>query len=74
MVHATDQFEAGWLVVPIKWYQLRAGSERTYTLLAAPHLLHVAGTVRLQNLKFTTKKKGKYTVSIDTHERILNCL
>ena len=33
MVHATDVFEAGWLVVRVRWYQLEQVSQRGYVLL-----------------------------------------
>ena len=32
-MHAGQQYRAGWIVAPGKWYQLRQQSERGYELL-----------------------------------------
>lgn len=74
MINSGDQFEEGWLVVPIKWYNIIPGTERTYALLDKPHLLLVSTTVRLSGLKFATHKKNRNTITTDTHERILAAL
>ena len=47
MVHATDQFEEGWLVVPAQWFWLEQISERGYRLMSEERLIPVSTTVRL---------------------------
>jgi hypothetical protein len=73
-VHSTDQFEAGWLVVPIKWYDLTAETTRSYKLKNPPHLLLVSTTVRLSNLKFSSSTGNKNILSADVHQRIVDNL
>ena len=33
MIHTTEQFEEGWLVVPARWYKLEQVCQRAYRLL-----------------------------------------
>ena len=53
MVHATDVFEAGWLVVRVRWYQLEQVSQRGYVLLPHERIIPVNAIVRLLGLAFT---------------------
>jgi len=58
MVHATDQFEEGWLVVPATWYCLEQISERGYRLMTEERLIPVSTTVRLKGIKFSNTQGG----------------
>lgn len=74
MVHATQMFGVDWLVLPIKWYDIISGTDRTYKLLPGATLASVATIVRLQGLKFSTstgRRATKYTLTEDTRARIL---
>ena len=51
-VHASDQFEAGWLVVKAQWFELVTTSPRCYKLAAEERLLVVNEMIRLAGLKF----------------------
>ena len=53
LVHATDVFEAGWLVVRIKWYSLKQNSQRGYILKPEERIVPVNSTVRLLGLAFS---------------------
>jgi hypothetical protein len=53
LVHATDSFEAGWLVVRIKWYSLKQISQRGYILLPHERIVPVNAIVRLLGLQFS---------------------
>lgn len=53
MVHATDVFEAGWLVVRAQWYELKQVSQRGYVLLREEHIIPVNAIVRLLGLTFS---------------------
>ena len=60
MVHATDQFEEGWLIVPAKWFWLEQISERGYRLMSEEKLIPVSTTVRLKDIKFSnTHRVGR---------------
>ena len=54
-MHATDTFEAGWLVsiVRIQWYKLMQVSQRAYVLLREEHIVPVNTIVRLLGLSFS---------------------
>jgi len=76
MVHATDQFEEGWLVVPAKWYWLEQISERGYRLMTEERLIPVSTTVRLKDIKFSYTQGGPQErellfLSEDMHNAIL---
>jgi len=58
MVHATDQFEEGWLVVPAQWFWLEQISERGYRLMSEERLIPVSTTVRLRDIKFSNTQGG----------------
>ena len=58
MVHATDQFEEGWLVVPAQWYWLEQISERGYRIMSEERLIPVSTTVRLKDIKFSRSQGG----------------
>ena len=58
MVHATDQFEEGWLIVPAKWFWLEQISERGYRLLTEQKLIPVSTTIRLKDIKFSNTQGG----------------
>ena len=51
-VHASDQFEAGWLVVTAQWFQLLTTSPRCYKLQTVERTLVVNEMIRLSGLKF----------------------
>jgi hypothetical protein len=53
LVHATDVFEAGWLVVRIHWYHLKQVSQRGYILRAEERIIPVNSIVRLLGLAFS---------------------
>lgn len=53
LVHATDVFEAGWLVVRVRWYSLKQRSQRGYILLPEEHIVPVNTIVRLTGLAFS---------------------
>ena len=84
LVHATDTFEAGWLVVRVRWYSLKQISQRAYVLLPDERLVPVNALVRLLGLDFTnsfaasretrqSKKKGGplQFFSEDAHNSVL---
>ena len=54
LVHATDTFEAGWLVsiVRIQWFKLMQVSQRAYVLLREERIVPVNTIVRLFGLSF----------------------
>ena len=51
-VHASDQFEAGWLVVKARWFEIVTTSPRCYRLQWVERLLVVNEMIRLPGLKF----------------------
>ena len=53
LVHATDVFKAGWLVVRVRWYELQQVSERGYILQKEERLIPVNTIVRLLGLTFS---------------------
>ena len=52
-MHATDIFEAGWLVVRIQWYKLVQVSQRGYVLEKEERVIPVNTIVRLLGLAFS---------------------
>ena len=78
LAHSSDMFEEGWLIVPIKWYNLVPGTTRAYTLLPERVLLVVSTTVRLSGLTFTkapTKgPKGQHILAAHDHRMIVENL
>lgn len=64
LVHATDVFEAGWLVVRVRWYSLKQRSQRGYILLPDERIVPVNAIVRLTGLAFSNNySKGRKTRS-----------
>jgi hypothetical protein len=53
LVHATDVFEAGWLVVRVHWYELEQVSQRGYMLKPVERIVPVNAIVRLLGLEFS---------------------
>ena len=53
LVHATDNFEAGWLVVRAKWYEIKQICHCGYILRDQERLIPVNGIVRLLGLAFS---------------------
>jgi hypothetical protein len=67
LVHATDVFEAGWLVVRVQWYSLKQISQRGYVLLPEERIVPVNAIVRLLGLKFSNSySAGRETRSATT--------
>jgi hypothetical protein len=73
MVHSTDEFEEGWLLVQIKWFDKHPGDDH-YRLLPAEHLLIVNTTVRIGGLDWAKTTRGQYFLSEETESRILAAL
>ena len=80
-VHASDQFEAGWLVVKARWFQITTVSPRCYKLQTVDRLLVVSEMIRLSNIKFEKVVKrsprlgdSQYFLSEDTHNMIESCV
>jgi hypothetical protein len=73
MVHSTDQFEAGWLVMKIKWFEKERGRDY-YVLAPAEHYLVVTTTVRVGGLGWEKTERGKYYLSDESESRILSAL
>lgn len=59
MVHATADYEAGWLVVRGRWYQLEQNSPRGYKLQSAEQLVVVNTMIRLPIAMFAGSCWGK---------------
>ena len=59
IVHSTDEFEEGWLVVRGHWYSLAQKSPRGYKLLPAEKLVLVNAMIRLPNVIFAGGAVGK---------------
>ena len=59
MVHSTNEFEEGWLVVRGRWYSLEQKSPRGYTLLPAEKIVLVNAMIRLPNVIFAGGAVGK---------------
>ena len=73
-IHANSDYEVGFMILPIKWYDIVSGKERTYTLLNDDVYIQANATVRLTGLKFSQHTNGRYTITEDTHERILEAI
>lgn len=80
-MHATDQFEAGWLVVKARWYELVTTSPRCYKLSKIERTLVVNHMIRLSSIKFdkVVKKSPRlgdslYLLGEDSHNMIEGCL
>ena len=54
----TLTLQAGWLVVPAKWFWLEQISERGYRLMSEERLIPVSTTVRLKDIKFSNTQGG----------------
>ena len=59
MVHATSQYEAGYLVVRGRWYELQQRSPRGYRLTQAKRLVDINRMIRLPNVIFGGGAVGK---------------
>ena len=64
-VHASDQFEAGWLVVKARWFEIVTTSPRCYKLQTVERTLVVSEMIRLPNIKFN--KVVKRSPRLGTH-------
>ena len=80
-VHASDFFEAGWLVVKARWFELVTTSPRCYKLQAEEHTLVVNATIRLANLKWDKVIKrsarfgdSQYFLGEDAHNMLESCV
>ena len=88
-VHASDRFEAGWLVVKAQWYELQTTSPRCYKLQTTERLLVVNEMIRLSGLQFekvqrASRRLGEsrgallesslHWLSEDTHNMIEACV
>ena len=80
-VHASDQFEEGWLVVKARWFELVTESPRCYKLMPEERLLVVNEMIRLSSLKFAKVVKrsprfgdSQYFLDEDTHNMIESCV
>ena len=80
-MHATDQFEAGWLVVKAQWFELVTESPRCYKLGKEERLLVVNEMIRLPGLKFdkVIKKSPRlgesmFYFSEDSHNMLEGCV
>ena len=58
LVHATSEFEEGWLIVQAQWYKLEQVSERGYRLLLEKRYLVVNTLIRLNGLRFVRTQGG----------------
>jgi hypothetical protein len=80
-VHASDQFEEGWLVVKARWFELVTESPRCYKSTLEERLLVVSEMIRLSSLKFGKVVKrsprlgdSQYFLDEDTHNMIESCV
>ena len=82
-MHATDRFEAGWLVVNCQWFELLTTSSRCYKLLKEERLLIVSEMIRLPHLRFEKVVKHSprlgggdtmYFLDEDAHNVIEGCV
>ena len=76
-VHASDRFEAGWLVVKAKWFEIVTVSPRCYKLQTVERILVVSEMIRLASIKFDKMVKrsprlgdSQYFLGEDTHNMI----
>ena len=81
MLHASDRFEAGWLVVKAKWFELVTVSPRCYRLQTEERHLVVSEMIRLAGLKFDKVIKrsprlgaSEHFLGEDTHNRLEGCV
>ena len=58
MALATDVYEEGWLIVPIKWYALEDKDRRGYKLLNQKRYIVVNAMIRLGGLHFEGSQGG----------------
>ena len=80
-VHASDRFEAGWLVVKAHWFVIVTTSPRCYKLQTVERTLVVSEMIRLPNIKFDKVVKrsprlgdSQFFLSEDTHNMIESCV
>ena len=59
MALATDVYEEGWLIVPIKWYALEDKDRRGYKLLNQKRYIVVNAMIRLGGLRFERELPGR---------------
>ena len=59
LVHATAEYEVGYLVVRGRWFALEQRSPRGYKLKPAPRLVVVNTMIRLPNVIFSGGAVGK---------------
>ena len=52
VLHGSDRFQAGWLVVKAQWYQLETVSPRCYSLQTEERHLVVSEMIRLSGIRF----------------------
>ena len=73
-VHSTDELEAGWLVVMIRWFDKRKDGH--YVLLKGEVPLSVHCAVRIADLQWAKvdRKQGKFELGMETEARILDAL
>ena len=57
-VHASDRFEAGWLVVEAQWFELVTTSPRCYKLQTEVRTLVVNEMIRLSGVSFAPNMVG----------------
>ena len=80
MVHSTDEFDEGWLVVKGRFYELKQKSPRGYILLPTEKLILVNTMIRLPNVIFAggsigkeprTPRSGLHVLEDDMHNLLL---
>lgn len=59
LVHATSEYEAGWLVVRARWFALHQRSPRGYRLRTEDRLIVVNTMIRMPNVIFSGGAVGK---------------
>ena len=59
LVHSGSDYEAGWLVVRGRWFELHQRSPRGYTLEKIPRLIIINTMIRLPNVIFSGGAVGK---------------
>ena len=81
VLHASDQFEAGWLVVKARWFELVTTSPRCYKLSSQERVLVVNAIIRLNGIKFDKVVKrsprlgdSQYFLGEDTNNLIEACV
>jgi hypothetical protein len=68
------EIDAGWLVIPIQWYELVQGQTGVYYLSKNKHLLNLHHILFCPNsieLVPTKKTKPNFTVKADDHDMLL---